>query len=115
MAENVRIILGGTGIGDSNPLPVVLTAGTEANVSVQTAATGTNWTAFSSQAANELYIINDTGTSIEVRQGGAGVALPILNNTSYTFGGITNLNQLEVRRVDTSNSQVTVKGRYKIY
>jgi hypothetical protein len=76
--------------------------------SAQTAATGASWTALSSQACFECLILNNTGTTIEIRRGGAGTGLPIPSGNAYTFRGITNANQLSIRRVDTSNTQVTV-------
>jgi hypothetical protein len=80
---------------------------------VQTAAVGTNWTALASQNCRQLTIANDTGTKLEVRQGGTGVGFPIFDSTYYTFFGLSNANQLEVRRADTSNTQVTVEYRWE--
>lgn len=76
--------------------------------SAQTAATGSNWTALSSQACFECTILNTTGTTIEIRRGGSGTGLPIPSGNAYTFRAITNANQLSIRRVDTSNTQVAV-------
>lgn len=83
------------------------------NLSIQTAATGTNWTAFASQACKQLTISNQTGTTIEVRQGGSGVGLQVPTGAFYTFFGITNTDQLGIRRVDTSNTQVIVTARWE--
>lgn len=81
--------------------------------SAQTAATGTNWTAYASQECNQLTIKNDTGTGIVVRQDGAGVEWPIADGTSDTFFGLENANQIAVKRADNSNTQVTVKARWE--
>jgi hypothetical protein len=83
------------------------------NISVQTAATGTNYTAFASQVCKQLTLSNQSGVTIEVRQGAAGVALQIPTGAFYTFFGITNANQLDVRRVDTQNTQVTITARWE--
>ena len=83
------------------------------HLSVTTAATGTNYTAFGSQPCKQLTISNQSGTTIEVRQGGAGVAFQIPTAAFYTFFGITNANQLDVRRVDTGSAQVTVTARWE--
>ena len=99
--------------GSSEPSDVTPSMSTGGNLSVQTAATGTNWTAFASQECKQLTISNDTGTKLEVRQNGAGVGLRIMDNTYYTFFGLTNTNQLSVRRVDTSNTQVTATARWE--
>jgi hypothetical protein len=107
--------LGQTTAADS--LPVVLASDytpklpittSETHVSVTTAATGTNYTAFASQACLLLDIVNTTGTDIEVTRGGTGVAIRVPNNSARMFGAITNASQLSVRRVDTSNTQVAV-------
>lgn len=83
------------------------------NLSAQTAATGTNYTAFASIICTQFTIVNDTGTAIEFRQDAAGVAIPVANGDRYTIFGIINANQIWVRRVDTSNTQVIVKARWE--
>lgn len=83
------------------------------NISVQTAAVGSDWTAFAAQACERLVVLNTTGTTLEFRQGGAGVGLQIPNSAGFTFEGITNTNQIEVRRVDLSNTQVTTYCRWE--
>jgi hypothetical protein len=93
-----------------NVLPLMASGG---NLSVTTAATGTNFTAFASQACKQLTISNQSGVTIEVRQGGAGVAFRIPTAAFYTFFGITNANQLDIRRSDTSNTQVTITARWE--
>lgn len=88
----------------------VISAG---NVLVATANPGTNYATFGAQVCTRLIIVNTSGVTIEVMQGGVGVALPIPNNAAFTFEGITNANQLSVRRVDLSNVPVNVHGRYE--
>lgn len=83
------------------------------NVSVQTAAVGTNYATFGAQACRQFTVCNDTGTAVEVQQDGAGVAIPVADGAYFTFFGITNASQLGVRRKDTSNTQVTVKARWE--
>lgn len=79
-------------------------------VSVQTAAVGTDYAAFASTACTALDIVNNTGTAIEYRRGGAGETIEIPNGAARLILGITNANQIDVRRVDTSNTQVTVRA-----
>lgn len=98
---------------DNGKQPVIPSMTAGGNLSVQTAATGTNWTAFASQALKQLTVSNQTGTNLEFRQGGAGVGFIVPNISIFTFFGITNANQIEVRRVDTSNTQVTVTARWE--
>lgn len=83
------------------------------NLSVQTAATGANWTVIGAQACKQLTLVNNTGTKIEFRQGGAGVGVVVFDQSGFTIYGITNANQIEIRRVDQANTQVTVQGRWE--
>lgn len=83
------------------------------NISVQTAVVGANFAAFAAQVLSQLTIVNDTGVVIEWRQGGAGVSLPIADGSSFSIFGITDASQISVRRVDQSNTQVTVKARWE--
>jgi hypothetical protein len=102
-----------TPVLDNSKQPVVPSMTTGGNLSVQTAATGTSWTAFASQALKQLTISNQTGVTTEFRQSGTGVGFQIPAGTFYTFFGITNANQLEARRVDTLNAQVTITARWE--
>lgn len=99
---------------DNSKQPVIPSMTTGGNLSVTTAATGTNWTAFASQACKQLTVSNQTGVTIEFRQGGAGVGFQVPAGAFYTFFGITNANQFEARRFDTSNTQVTVTARWEV-
>jgi hypothetical protein len=84
------------------------------HISVQTAASGATWTPFGAQMAYQLTIGNDTTTDLEFRQGAAGtVFFPVFDGTYYTFFGINDCSELYVRRVDQSNTQVTVKARWE--
>jgi hypothetical protein len=84
------------------------------HLSVTTAAVGTNWTAYASQVCKQLTVSNQSGVNIEFRQGGAGVGFIVPTGAFYTFFGLTNANQLEARRVDTSNTQVSVTARWEV-
>jgi hypothetical protein len=98
---------------DNSKQPVIPSMTTGGNLSVQTNATGANFTAFASQACKQLTLSNQSGVMLEVQQGGAGIGLQLPNGTFYTFYGITNTNQLGVRRFDQSSSQVTVTARWE--
>jgi hypothetical protein len=82
------------------------------NISAQTAGVGTNWTAFEEVRASKLTVSNQTGTSLEFRQDGAGVGFVVPSGQFFTFENIGETSQIEVRRVDTSNTQVTVTARW---
>jgi hypothetical protein len=115
---NVAVVSGGGGgSGLTNaelratPVPVrssipVVTSVTI--VSLQTNATGTTWVTFGSQTCNALDIVNNTGTTLDYRRGGAGNSIPIPSGSSRMVIGITNANSIDIRRHDTSNTQVTV-------
>lgn len=82
-------------------------------MSATTSATGATYVAFASQKANKLVISNNTGTPIEFRRGGAGSAFVIPSGQLYEIDGITNADQIEIRRADTTNTQVTVGAEAK--
>ena len=77
-------------------------------VSAQTQATGTNYTTFSSQACDALDLVNNTGTTIEYRRGGTGSTIPIPNGSARLILGISNADEISIRRLDVSNTQVTI-------
>lgn len=115
--QRVKIAFGADGsaadVQATSRFPVAPAMGSGGNLSATTAAIGTNYTAFASQACLQATIVNDSGVTIEVQQGGAGVAIPVWDQTTFTFFGITNMNQLGVRRKDTSNVQVAVLARWE--
>jgi hypothetical protein len=86
------------------------TAATATIMSLTTSTTGANYVTFGSQACTSLEVVNNTGTTIEVRRGGAGVAMQIPPSMARLFLAITNADQLGVRRTDTSNTQVTLQA-----
>lgn len=91
----------------SNSLPRV-TSGTI--LSLTTNTTGTTYTAFSSQSCTALDIVNNTGVTIEYRRNGTGTAMQIPDKSARLVLGITNANQIDIRRTDTSNTQVTLQA-----
>jgi hypothetical protein len=77
-------------------------------VSIQTSTTGSNWVSFSSQACNALDIVNVSGFTIEYRRGGTGDSIPIPTGSARLVVGITNASDISLRRVDLSNTQITI-------
>lgn len=77
-------------------------------LSVTTAATGTNWTAFPSQVCTYVLVTNVSGTDIGVDRGGSGTWFYIPNNSAMKINVNGNANELSTRRIDTSNTQVTI-------
>ncbi len=102
-----------TGSGtNSRPDPAAITPVTSGAWIVVTgggaAATGANYTAFSSQTCQSLDIVNTSSVAIEYRRGATGNAMTILSGSSRLVVGITNANEIDVRRVDQSNTQITI-------
>lgn len=87
----------------------ILKGGTLSIAQIQTAVTGTNFTALTSLLCYEVCFSNNTGQDISVRKVGGSVEFVVFAGTMMTFDGITNSNQLELRRTDTSNTQVTIQ------
>jgi len=109
-----------SGSGDGNAIEVLKaiytqvsggTTSSASNDSVSTSAVGATFVALTTAAAERVTVVNDTGTDLELRQGGAGVAIPVFAGSFFTFDGVTDADDLEVRRVDLNNAQVTVKYR----
>lgn len=96
---------------DSALVAPTLSAG--GHIAAVTSVTGTPYVAFASQVCKQLTICNGTGVDISVIAGGSGVAVPVFTGTYMTFFGITNADQLSVRRTDTGIVQVTVPARWE--
>lgn len=80
-------------------------------VSAATSATaGATATAFGSQACTGLDIVNNSTVDIEYQRGGAGLFMTISAGTSRMVTGITNANQISIRRVDQVATAVTIKA-----
>ena len=96
-----------------NRMPVasgVPTANTATILSLQTASSGASYTAFANTPCIALDIVNNTGATIEYRRDGGGTAMQIPTGAARMVIGITNANQIDIRRTDTSNTQVTLQA-----
>lgn len=81
--------------------------------SVTTSATGTTYVPLATSGhATQVDILNTSGTALAVRLGGTGDTFQIANNVGYTIKGIKTLSQVEVRRADSSGTQVTFSYVY---
>jgi hypothetical protein len=120
-AEMFIVDEGGQAIDTANPFPVNVVSAAVGAVasasitSVQTSATGANWVAFSSSACDAMDFYNGTGTTLEYRRGATGTAFQIPSGVSRLIVAISNANQIDVRRVDQSNSQVTAYAERLVY
>ena len=79
-------------------------------LNLSTDALGSNFTAFSSNLCYEMEIANDTGTGLEYKRGGTGLAMGIPSGAIKRIRGITNSSQVSVRRSDLVNTPVVVKA-----
>ena len=78
-------------------------------VSLTTNATGATYTAFASQACEQLDLVNTAPAAVdlEVRRGGSGNTIIVPAGSSRMFVGLSNASDLQVRRLDQSNTQIT--------
>ena len=95
--------------GSASLSTVEATPTTVTIVSLQTNATGTTYNAFASQACEQLDIVNTAPSAVdlEVRRGGSGNTIIVPGGSSRMFVGLSNASDLQVRRQDTSNTQIT--------
>ncbi|MBK8093060.1 MAG: hypothetical protein IPK32_13995 [Verrucomicrobiaceae bacterium] len=79
---------------------------------LQTSTSGNEYVAFESTPASQLHVANGTGTTLSFKhaynEDGDDFELP--DGLAWTFRGITNADQLLVKRADDSTTQVTLKS-----
>jgi|GEM_PF-5235949 len=79
---------------------------------VTTANPGSTWTPLPSALARAVTLLNGTGADLEIRRGGTGETFVHPDGLAYTYQAITNADEIEVRRLDLSNTPVT--ARYEL-
>lgn len=96
-------------------LPLEIAAKAEIH-SVQTSASGASYVQLGNYTCNQAIIHNKTGTVLRVAYCDLAGAdrpgetyLTIADGVALAFRGISNANQLKLKRDDESNSQVTVR------
>ncbi|HRP29361.1 MAG TPA: hypothetical protein PLG77_13105 [Burkholderiaceae bacterium] len=96
----------------SASLSVVEATITATMVSLQTNATGSTFNAFASQACTSLQIDNTAPTAVdlEIRRGGSGPTICVPAGSARMFVGLNNASDLQARRWDQSNTQITFTG-----
>lgn len=77
--------------------------------STTTSATGTQYVALESGAATAITIRNRGGTTIEVRRVGGTNTLRVEDREDLPLPVLANSNEWEIRRSDTSNTQVSIR------
>lgn len=91
----------------SSSLPV---ASSVSIVAITTSATGATYVAFGSNTCSALEIINTSAADIEYQRGGSGTSVKIVAGSSRFIVGITNSSQIAIRRVDNSNTTITLSA-----
>lgn len=84
------------------------------NGTATTLAAGSSYVPLTTQACSQVTIVNNTGTTIGVRQDGSGAELPVFDQTYFTFFGLGGAEQLAIRRVDVGATPVTVAYRWEV-
>lgn len=77
--------------------------------STTTSATGTQYVALESGASTAITIRNRGGTTIEVRRVGGTNTLRVEDREDLPLPVLANSNEWEIRRSDTSNTQVSIR------
>lgn len=78
--------------------------------SIQTAADGTSFVTLPAMLCSAVHVLNLTGTALSFKRGSAAEAFVLPASAGYTFRGITNANQLAVKRTDESATRVTLNS-----
>jgi hypothetical protein len=71
-------------------------------------ADGSNYVHLPTFACKQVTLLNTSGTAIEIRRHDQDDVFVLPNNTSYVVKGITNAEQVQFRRQDTSDTLVTI-------
>jgi hypothetical protein len=79
-------------------------------LSLSSNTTGTTWNTFQSVTpATVLHVLNNTGTTISFRRtGDTSAEFQLPTGIAWSFRGLTDSAQMQMRRTDLSNSSVTV-------
>lgn len=85
-------------------------------IKLETNSTGTTWvSAADINPATVVHVLNNAGTNLEFRrQGDTSATFVIPDTFAWSFRGISNSNQLQFRRADTSNTPVTAYGEVEL-
>lgn len=85
----------------SGNLPAIIVAG------------GNVWTTLPDQPLSQLTIYNDTGYTLEMRQDGAGGVALVFPDRETPFFGISNANQVALKRRDNLTEALAVHARWE--
>ena len=108
-------------VARDNPLPVSAEtkpaqSSTWGTGTVQTAATGTNYTALGANACSEVALTNATAVTLAFRRvGSSNNPARLLPGDTIVIPVIANSNEIEVKRLDDDNTQVTTSFVFAAY
>lgn len=88
----------------SNPLTVTPKISSGGNLRLTLTNGTSTFLPFGDQACSRLLLINATGQTVEFQRGGAGDAVPLLNGMTVPIEGLTNANQISVKRSGVNNA-----------
>jgi len=84
--------------------------------SVTTSSAGTGWETLTGISCDSVLIDNDTSYQIEIRKNtGNMVAKTIEPSSVFRVQAITNANEIDVRRVDQSTTQLSMVWEWEKY
>jgi hypothetical protein len=84
--------------------------------SVVTPSNGTGWETLTGITCNTVLVDNDTSYEIEIRKNtGNMVAKTIEPSSIFRIEGISNSNEIDVRRVDQSTTQLSMVWEWEKY
>jgi hypothetical protein len=98
--------------GEINATNLALEHVSQGESTVTTSATGTNFVVLPSFASKKAIIYNDSVATLEFKRGVSATTVKVFPNTYLELDGHTNTNNWSVKRLDNSNTQVTVSFTY---
>lgn len=79
-------------------------------ITAPTSVVGATYTPFGNVPCAFIDLVNHTGFDVEYRRNGAGEFITVPTGQSRIIEGITNANQISVRRKDGLNTSITVRA-----
>jgi hypothetical protein len=81
--------------------------------SISTSSTGNQWQALANQACKYVSLQNVSDADVDIQRNGTGAIWTLSAGYGKTFRGITNANQLAIRKSDQSNTRVTLQYEWE--
>lgn len=78
------------------------------NASVSTDSNGSTWVTLPSGACRAVDLVNPSDTAIAYRRNATGELMVVLPVSTRGIIGITNSNQIQIRRLDQANTVTTI-------